>query len=123
MAINYVVRVSDGENEIYYQRKKLYDMGLRFNKRAGRGDSFYEKKCEENEAHAIEKFAELNGLKCILIPEQYTRSDNTGKSSLRHRNRSIMHCTDALTVVRNSHSSRSKLTIFSLSTNFLTAEL
>lgn len=40
MAINYVVRVSDGENEIYYQRKKLYDMGLRFNKRAGRGDSF-----------------------------------------------------------------------------------
>lgn len=79
MAINYVVRVSDGENEIYYQRKKLYDMGLRFNKRAGRGDSFYEKKCEENEAHAIEKFAELNGLKCILIQEQYTRSDNYRK--------------------------------------------
>lgn len=79
MAASYVVRVSDGTNEIYYYRKKLYDMGLRFNKRAAKGESFYEKKCEEYEAHAIEKFAECNGLKCVLIPEQYTRSDNYRK--------------------------------------------
>lgn len=76
---DYVVRVSDGRNKIYYNRQKLYDLGFRFNKRAKEGESFYEKKCQENEAYAMEKFSKLNGLDCTLIPAEYTRSSDYRK--------------------------------------------
>ena len=76
---DYVVRISDGKNKIYYNRKELFKMGFRFNKRSKPGESFYEKKCDEGEAHEVSIFSKQQGLECDLIPAEYTRSNDYRK--------------------------------------------